>query len=68
MKMVNFDVMADTKVATPYDVSVLAAGKENVVDKQIKQYMDAIPKVRKHLVDMLQALILDIYPNAEVLI
>ena len=36
------------------------------MDKEVKQYLNAVPNDRKGLVDMLHTLILELYPKAEV--
>lgn len=38
------------------------------MDKDVKRFMDAIPKDKKPLFKKLQALVMDLYPDAEVVI
>jgi uncharacterized protein YdhG (YjbR/CyaY superfamily) len=38
------------------------------MDQEVQRFIDAVPEERKPLFDKLRALIMDLYPNAEVLI
>ncbi len=42
--------------------------KENAINPDVQQYIDAVQDERRPLFDRLQALILDLYPDAEVVL
>jgi uncharacterized protein YdhG (YjbR/CyaY superfamily) len=44
------------------------AGKEHAMDEKVQRYLDAVPAERRPLFETLRALILDLYPEAQVLI